>query len=68
MYSVYGLSSVLIWHFIGDTITDDDDMINQCYVFHSQNLYRCNADCITLGDAQGTIVHIDYGSRIFGTE
>ena len=55
-------------YFIGDTDTDEVDMINQCWKFHSHDSFRCNADCIALGDNQGTIVQIDYGSPTFGVE
>jgi hypothetical protein len=53
--------------FIGDTGTDDDDLINQCWKFHSHNSYTCDSDCIALGDAQDSIVQINYGGRVFGS-
>jgi hypothetical protein len=53
-------------YFIGDTGTDDDDLINQCWKFYSHNSYNCDADCIALGHAQGTIMAVDYGGVRFG--
>jgi len=53
--------------FIGDTGTDDDDLINQCWKFHSHNSYSCDSDCIALGDAQNSITQIAYGGRVFGS-
>ena len=54
-------------YFIGDTGTDDDDMINQCWKFHSHDSYTCETDCLALGDAQGSILEITYAGRTFGT-
>jgi hypothetical protein len=53
-------------YFIGDTGTDDDDLINQCWKFYSHNSYNCDADCIALGHAQGTIMSVNYGGVRFG--
>lgn len=53
-------------YFIGDYGTDDDDLINQCWKFHSHDSFTCSADCIALGDAQQTIVKIDYLGTTFG--
>jgi len=54
-------------YFIGDSGTDDDDMINQCWKFHSHDSYTCETDCLALGDAQGSILQISYAGRTFGT-
>jgi len=54
-------------YFIGDTGTDDDDMINRCWKFHSHDSYTCETDCLALGDAQGSILEITYAGRTFGT-
>lgn len=54
-------------YFIGDTGTDDDDMINQCWKFHSHDSYTCETGCIALGDAQGSILQVNYAGRSFGT-
>lgn len=53
-------------YFIGDYGTDDDDLINQCWKFYSHNSYTCDADCISLGHAQGTILSVNYGGVVFG--
>ncbi|KAI2496082.1 hypothetical protein MHU86_18408 [Fragilaria crotonensis] len=53
-------------YFIGDYGTDDDDLINQCWKFYSHNSYTCDADCISLGHAQGTILSVTYGGVVFG--
>lgn len=53
-------------YFIGDSGTDEDDMINQCWKFHSHDSYACTAECVALGDAQGTIVEVAYGNTKYG--
>jgi len=53
-------------YFIGDSGTDDDDMINQCWKFHSHDSYTCEADCLAIGDAQGTILQVKYDDNFFG--
>lgn len=53
-------------YFIGDYGTDDDDLINQCWKFYSHNSYTCDAECISLGHAQGTILSVKYGGVMFG--
>ncbi len=53
-------------YFIGDSGTDDDDLINQCWKFHSHDSFTCEAECLALGDAQGTIVKVDYMGRSYG--
>mmetsp|Transcript_4206 Transcript_4206/g.8025 ORF Transcript_4206/g.8025 Transcript_4206/m.8025 type:complete len:610 (+) Transcript_4206:472-2301(+) len=54
-------------YFIGDTGTDDDDLINQCWKFHSHDSYTCETDCISLGNAQGSILQVNYAGRSYGT-
>ena len=53
-------------YFIGDDGTDDDDLINQCWKFYSHDSYTCEADCIAMGHAQGTILSVNYGGNTFG--
>lgn len=54
-------------YFIGDYGTDDDDVINQCWKFHSHDSYTCEGDCIALAHAQGTILSVSYGGVTWGT-
>jgi len=53
-------------YFIGDYGTDDDDLINQCWKFYSHDSFTCEADCIALGHAQGTILAVEYGGVTWG--
>lgn len=53
-------------YFIGDDGTDDDDIINQCWKFHSHDSFTCEADCIAKAHAQGTILSVQYGQATFG--
>lgn len=53
-------------YFIGDYGTDDDDLINQCWKFYSHDSFPCESDCIALGHAQGTILSIVVGDRMYG--
>jgi hypothetical protein len=53
-------------YFIGDKGTDDDDLINQCWKFYSHNSYTCEAECIAMAHAQGTILSLKYGDATFG--
>lgn len=53
-------------YFIGDDGTDDDDLINQCWKFYSHDSFNCDADCIAMGAAQGTITWINYNGKQFG--
>lgn len=53
-------------YFIGDYGIDDDDIINQCWKFHSHDSFACEAECIHLGDKQGTILQVHYGDKTFG--
>lgn len=38
----------------------------QCWKFHSHDSFACEADCLALATAQGTILNIKYGDVIFG--
>ena len=53
-------------YFIGDTGTDEGDLINQCWKFYSHDSYHCNNDCIASAHAQGTITTLKYGDKFFG--
>jgi hypothetical protein len=53
-------------YYIGDSGTDDDDLINQCWKFWSHNSYTCEAQCIEKANAQGTILSIQYGDTVYG--
>lgn len=53
-------------YFIGDYGTDDDDLINQCWKFYSHSSYTCEAECISMAHAQGSILSIKYGEAVFG--
>ena len=55
-------------YFIGDYGTDDDDIINQCWKFHSHDSYPCESDCIAMASEQGTIVQLKYGDKYYGNE
>jgi len=54
-------------YFIGDYGTDDDDLINQCWKFYSHDSFTCEAECIAMAHAQGTILSIRYGDSVFGS-
>jgi hypothetical protein len=53
-------------YYIGDSGTDDDDLINQCWKFWSHNSYTCEAECIEKANAQGTILTIQFGDTVYG--
>ena len=53
-------------YYIGDTGTDDDDLINQCWKFYSHDSFPCEADCIALGHSQGTILSVVVGNKMYG--
>jgi len=53
-------------YYIGDDGTDDDDLINQCWKFYSHDSFPCEAECISMAHAQGTILSIKYGEATFG--
>jgi len=51
---------------IGDDGMDEDDLINQCWKFYSHDSFTCEADCIALGHAQGTILSVSVGNKMYG--
>lgn len=51
---------------IGDTGMDDDDLINQCWKFYSHNSYPCESDCVAMANAQGTILSVTVGDKMYG--
>jgi hypothetical protein len=53
-------------YYIGDTGTDEDDLINQCWKFYSHDSFPCGADCVALGHAQGTILSVVVGDKMYG--
>lgn len=55
-------------YFIGDYGTDDDDLINQCWKFHSHDSFICEGNCIALGHSQGSINQVIYGEQVFGSK
>jgi len=55
-------------YFIGDYGTDDDDLINQCWKFHSHDSFICEGECIAMGHAQGSINQVMYGDQMFGSK
>lgn len=54
-------------YFIGDTGTDDDDLINQCWKFWSHDSYVCETDCLAKAHSQGTILSVNYNGQTFGS-
>lgn len=55
-------------YLIGDDGMDEDDLINQCWKFHSHDSFPCSGDCMAKGSMQGTIIQVDVGSTVFGQE
>ena len=55
-------------YFIGDYGTDDDDLINQCWKFHSHDSFICEGECIAMGHSQGSINQVIYGDKVFGAK
>lgn len=53
-------------YFNGNDGTEDDDLINQCWKFHSHDSFVCESDCLALADSQGTILEVKYGDTFFG--
>lgn len=51
---------------IGDNGMDDDDLINQCWKFYSHDSFTCEANCIAMGHAQGTILSVTVGNKMYG--
>lgn len=54
-------------YFIGDSGTDDDDIINQCWKFHSHDSYTCETGCLAVANAQSTILQVTYNGQSFGS-
>ena len=54
-------------YFIGDTGTDEDDMINQCWKFHSHDSFVCTSDCLAVANEQGSILQIKIDDTFYGT-
>jgi hypothetical protein len=54
-------------YFIGDSGTDDDDLINQCWKFYSHDSFNCGADCIAMATFQGSALQVTLNSKTFGT-
>ncbi|CAB9519754.1 expressed unknown protein [Seminavis robusta] len=55
-------------YFIGDYGTDDDDLINQCWKFHSHDSFICEGECIAMGHSQNSINQVIYGDQAFGSK
>lgn len=55
-------------YFIGDTGTDDDDLINQCWKFYSHDSEVCESDCMAIANAQGSIVKITVDDDVYGED
>ena len=55
-------------YLIGDDGMDEDDLINQCWKFHSHDSFPCSGDCIAKGSMQASIIQVDVGSTVFGQE
>jgi hypothetical protein len=53
-------------YYIGDTGTDEDDLINQCWKFYSHDSYPCEADCVAMAHAQGTILSVVLEDKMYG--
>lgn len=53
-------------YYIGDTGTDEDDLINQCWKFYSHDSFPCESDCIALAGAQGTILSVNAAGKLYG--
>jgi len=54
-------------YFIGDYGTDDDDLINQCWKFHSHDSFVCEGDCMNMGHSQGTVLQFEVDGTTFGS-
>jgi hypothetical protein len=53
-------------YFIGDTGTDDDDMINQCWKFYSHDSFNLPVDGMAQAAMQGGLTAVTYGGASFG--
>ena len=51
----------------GDDGTDEDDLINQCWKFHSHDSYPCTGECLLKGSFQGSITEVQVGGQTFGS-
>lgn len=47
--------------------TEDDDLINQCWKFHSHDSFTCDSACLAMADSQGTILQVKYGDKYYGS-
>jgi hypothetical protein len=54
-------------YFIGDSGTDDDDLINQCWKFYSHDSFNLPTDGLAQAAMQGGITHVNYAGTNFGT-
>lgn len=53
-------------YFIGDSGTDDDDLINQCWKFYSHDSWNLPVDGLAQAAMQGGLTHVKYGGASFG--
>jgi len=53
-------------YFIGDTGTDDDDLINQCWKFYSHDSFNLPVDGMAQAAMQGALISVNYGGASFG--
>ena len=53
-------------YLIGDSGTDEDDLINQCWKFYSHDSYPCESDCVALAHSQGTILSVVLHDKMYG--
>jgi len=53
-------------YFIGDSGTDDDDLINQCWKFYSHDSYDLPADGLAQGAMQGGFTRVTMNGASFG--
>jgi len=52
-------------YFNGDGY-EGDDLINQCWKFHSHDSFTCTVDCLSKAHLQKSIVEFPYGDVCFG--
>ena len=55
-------------YLIGDTGTDEDDLINQCWKFHSHDSFPCDSNCLQMAHEQGSIKFVSYDGMVYGGE
>jgi len=53
-------------YFIGDSGTDDDDLINQCWKFYSHDSFNLPVDGMAQAAMQGGLTMVTYGGATFG--